>query len=60
MSNVVKWLVEEKDSDTGEVTYSQEFISFDEAMTVYRDLTNRRDDTLVSIEKSEKKLLMEG
>jgi hypothetical protein len=60
MSNVVKWLVEEKDSETGNVIYSQEFNSFDEASSVYRDLTRKRDDTMVSIEKSDKKLLLEG
>lgn len=60
MSNVVKWLVEEKENETGNVTYSQEFNSFDEAVEVYNDLKNKRDDTLLTIEKSEKKLLLEG
>jgi len=60
MSNVVKWLVEEKDSNTGNVTYSQEFSSFDEAVEVYNDLKNKRDDTFLIIEKTEKKLLLEG
>jgi len=60
MSNVVKWLVEEKDSNTGNVTYAQEFSSFDEAVEVYNDLKNKRDDTFLIIEKTEKKLLLEG
>lgn len=60
MSNVVKWLVEEKENETGNVTYSQEFNSFDEAVEVYNDLKSKRDDTLLTIEKSEKKLLLEG
>lgn len=59
MSNLVKWLVEEKENETGKVIYSQEFNSFDEAVGVYNDLKKKRDDTLLVIEKSEKKLLLE-
>lgn len=59
MSNVVRWLVEEKDA-TGNVTYSQEFNSYDEAVGVYNDLKLKREDTTVSVEKTEKKLLLEG
>lgn len=60
MSNVVKWLVEEKENGSDTVIYSQEFNSFDEAVEVYNDLKEKREDTTISIERSDKKLLLEG
>lgn len=58
-NNVVKWLVEEKDQKTNAVVYSQEFSSYDEAFDVYNSLKTEHVDTLVSIEKTERKLLVE-
>lgn len=60
MSNVVKWLVEEKENGSNNVIYSQEFNSYDEAVEVYNDLKEKREDTMISIERSDKKLLLEG
>jgi hypothetical protein len=60
MANVVRWIVEEKENDSGKVTYSQEFSSYDEALDIYNSLKVKREDTFVSIQKSEKKLLLEG
>lgn len=59
-SNVVKWIVEEKENDTGKVTYLMEFDSYDEAIDAYSALKAERNDTFVSVQKSEKKLLLEG
>ena len=59
-SNVVKWIVEEKETESDKVTYLMEFDSYDEALDVYNALKTERNDTFVSIQKSEKKLLLEG
>ena len=59
MSNIVKWIVEEKENDTGKVTFFQEYSSYDDALDIYSALKTERADTFVSIQKSEKKLLIE-
>jgi len=58
--NVVKWIVEEKENETGKVTYLMEFDSYDEALDAYNSLKTEKENTLVSIQKSNKKLLLEG
>jgi len=58
MSNVVKWIVEEKSAD-GEVTYLREFDTYDDALNIYNSLKLENQDSFVSIEKSVKRFLVE-
>lgn len=56
--NVVTWIVEQVEHDTGNVK-RQAFTSYDEALDVYNNLKRENAQNFVSIEKSEKKLLLE-
>ena len=56
-NNVVEWIVEEVDSKTGARTV-RPFPSYSEALEVYNDLKEKNNNFL-SIQKSEKKLLLE-
>ena len=57
--NVGKWIVEEVDALTG-IKTTKEYDSYDDALDVYNDLKLKNEHNLISIEKSKKKLLMEG
>ncbi len=56
--NVVQWIVEEVDNLTG-IRRVKEFASYDEALDVYNDLKLRNEHNFISLEKAEKKLLIE-
>jgi hypothetical protein len=56
--NIVKWIVEEVDSLTG-IRNTKEFNSYDEALDVYNDLKIRNEHNSISLEKANKKLLIE-
>lgn len=58
MTNIIKWVVEEKLPD-GHVSFLQEYETFDEAVQVYNQLKEESSDTLLSIQKTEKKLLLD-
>lgn len=58
MNNVVQWVVEEVDSTTNNVR-SQTFSNYDEAMDMYNHLKMLNEANFVSIQKAEKKLLVE-
>ena len=53
-----KWLVEEVDA-RGQVLYSEVFETTVEAYEMYKQLTEARFDTVVSVTKQTKKLLTE-
>ena len=57
--NVGKWIVEEVDVLTG-ITTTKEYDSYDDALDVYNDLKLKNEHNLISMEKSKKRLLMEG
>lgn len=57
-NNVVSWIVEEKDNTTGAVK-TQSFNSYDEALDMYNYLKLLNENSFVSIQKNEKKLLVE-
>jgi len=56
---IVKWLVEEVDADTKEKLFSLEFTDHTEAMETFNHLKEVTDSNLVSIHKTEKRLLVE-
>lgn len=58
MGNVVQWVVEEVDSATNNVK-SQVFNNYDEALDMYNHLKLLNEKNFVSIQKAEKKLLLE-
>lgn len=57
-NNLVSWIVEEVDSQTGNRRV-QSFSHYDEALDVYNHLKVEHKENFVSIQKSEKKLLTE-
>lgn len=58
MSNtIVEWVVEEVKKD-GNVKKSK-FSSYDEALDIYENLKTQNPESFISIQKSEKKLLVE-
>lgn len=57
-NNVVQWVVEEVDSTTNSVR-SQTFANYDEALDMYNHLKLLNENNFVSIQKAEKKLLVE-
>ena len=57
--NVEKWIVEEVDALTG-IKTTKEYDSYDDALDVYNHLKLRNEHNMVSMEKSKKRLLMEG
>jgi hypothetical protein len=57
--NVAKWIVEEVDALTG-IKTTKEYDSYDDALDVYNDLKLKNEHNLISMEKSKKKLLLEG
>lgn len=57
MSNLVQWIVEEVKPEGAIRTVS--FQSYDEALDVYNSLKVESPDSFVSIEKKERKLLVE-
>jgi hypothetical protein len=60
MSKIVQWIVEEVENDTGSVLYKQSFQNYDEALDVYNALKLEHNESLISIQRSEKKLLLES
>jgi len=58
MSNIVTWIVEEVDSNTKKVR-TQSFNNYDEALEIYNHLKQMNENNFVSIQKSERKLLLE-
>jgi len=60
MTNTVrKWLVEEVDENTKTVVFSQEYSDETEAREMYTHLKEQTDGNLVSMVRSEKRLLNE-
>lgn len=57
MSNVVTWIVEEVHPDGVRNTHT--FNSYDEALDMYNHSKQMYKESFVSIQKSEKKLLVE-
>lgn len=57
-TNVVQWVVEEIDSAT-KIRRTQYFSNYDEALDIYNNLKSLNENNFVSIQKSEKKLLVE-
>lgn len=53
------WLVEERDYNSGEVSYSQSFADYAEAYAAYSAKKNMNAINTVSIEKYERALLQE-
>ena len=61
MGNTIKkWLVEEVDENTKTVLFSQSFDDETEAREMYIHLKEKTDNNLVSLTKSEKRLLNES
>jgi hypothetical protein len=58
MGNVVSWIVEEVNNDSGNVR-SQTFTNYDEALEMFNHLKLLNEKNFVSIQKAEKKLLVE-
>jgi hypothetical protein len=58
MGNVVSWIVEEVNNDSGDVR-SQTFANYDEALEMFNHLKLLNEKNFVSIQKAEKKLLVE-
>jgi hypothetical protein len=58
MGNVVSWVVEEVSNESGDVR-SQTFANYDEALDMYNHLKILNEKNFVSIQKAEKKLLVE-
>jgi L-rhamnose isomerase len=56
---VVVWIVEEEDKE-GKRTFLQTYDSYDEALSAYNSLKEDHEDRQLSIQRSEKKLLLEG
>ena len=57
--NIETWLVEEVDTTTGRKTFSQVFTDRIEAYETYKYLSESKPDTLVSVTKQTKRLLVE-
>lgn len=58
MSNIVTWIVEEIDNETKKVR-TQCFNNYDEAIEIYNHLKTLNENNFVSIQKTERKLLLE-
>lgn len=58
MTNIVEWIVEEVSAVDGGVK-SQRFTNYEEALDIYNHLKSLNEKNFVSIQKSEKKLLVE-
>lgn len=58
MNNIVSWIVEEINSQTGDRRV-QSFNQYDDALDVYNHLKLENKENFVSIQRSEKKLLTE-
>jgi len=56
---ITKWLVEEVDSVTEEKVFSLEFDDYKEALETFDHLKEVTDKNMVSIQQTEKRLLME-
>jgi hypothetical protein len=57
--NVESWIVEEVDTQSGRKLYSQSFTDRQEAYDVYKQLSESNPNTLVSVTKNTKRLLVE-
>lgn len=57
MNHIVSWIVEEVDNTGNRKT--QTFNQYDEALDVYNHLKLEKKESFVSIQKTEKKLLVE-
>jgi hypothetical protein len=58
MKNIVQWIVEEKNADTGEVLLERAFDDYKEALEIYESIkTNSASN--VSLHKTTKKFLVE-
>lgn len=57
MTNINRWLVEEVDENTKKVLFSQTFEDETEAREMYTYLKEKSDTNMVSISRTEKKLL---
>ena len=58
MTNIVTWIVEEVDNTSKKVR-TQSFNSYDEALEIYNHLKMVNENNFVSIQKTERKLLLE-
>lgn len=56
--NVIKWIVEEVDR-TGRITFRETYEDSGEAFDVYKQLTERNKDTVVSVTRDTKRFLTE-
>jgi hypothetical protein len=56
---ITKWLVEEVDSVTEEKVFSLEFDNYTEALETFNHLKEATDNNSVSIQKTDKRLLVE-
>jgi len=59
MSKIEHWIVEVVDSETGEVRRSNPFELYEDALDVYSDLKASDSKGFISIQKVERKLLLE-
>ena len=57
--SVEKWIVEETNPETGKKV-SREYSSYDDALDMYNELKLNNENACISIEKSKKRLLLEG
>lgn len=57
--NVNTWLVEEIIPETNKISYSKSFESYDEAHAMYEYLKNKKSNTVLSMNKQIKRLLVE-
>lgn len=57
--NVESWIVEEVDTQSGKKLYCQTFNDRQEAYEVYKQLSENNSDTLVSVTRNIKRLLVE-
>ena len=57
--NVTKWIVEEVGKD-GKVVFLGNYDTYEEARDAYNYLKEQHNDNTLTIQKSEKKLLIEG
>ena len=58
MSRSTKWLVEEKNPSSNTVSYSQTFDTYEEASSMYDYLKNKKENTVVSLNRQQKPLLL--
>lgn len=59
LNEKTEWLVEEIDYHTGEVKFKQKFSTYDEAVQTYTEKKRSNMLNTVSIEKVDKRLLLE-